>query len=126
VKRLNQYNEFIQFRSSNGLTDVRNPSKDEEKRLLDDISSFNPDIILIAYGHPWQDMWIAQHRNILSCRVAIGVGGSFDYIAQKVTRAPVWMRTLGLEWVFRLISQPRRFMRVVRATYVFIKLVVSS
>ena len=126
AKRLGYYNDSILFRSSNGLNNVRDPDPNEEKKLIEDINSFNPDILLVAYGHPWQDLWIAQNKTKLATRVAIGVGGSFDYISQRVPRAPGWMQRIGLEWCFRLFSQPARFNRIVRATYVFSKIVINK
>lgn len=70
--------------------------------------------VLVAYGMPKQDRWI--HRNLadIHAPVAIGVGGTFDYLAGQVPRAPRWMRERGLEWLYRLARQPSRFPRIVR------------
>ncbi len=126
VNRLSEFNEAIHFRSSNGLDNVRDPDMKQEEDILADINAFAPDVLLVAYGHPWQDEWIAAHANELRCRVAVGVGGAFDYISQRVTRAPTWMRSLGLEWLYRLMKDPGRFVRIFRATFVFVKLVISK
>ncbi len=69
------------------------------------------DILLVAYGAPTQDKWIARNQGRLGIPVAIGVGGVFDFISGRVRRAPAWMRRLGLEWLFRLIRQPWRWRR---------------
>lgn len=68
----------------------------------------NPDILLVAFGNPKQEKWIAMHRKELPVPVMIGVGGTFDFIAGKIKRAPEWMQKAGLEWVWRLLSEPRR------------------
>jgi N-acetylglucosaminyldiphosphoundecaprenol N-acetyl-beta-D-mannosaminyltransferase len=69
------------------------------------------DILLVAYGAPAQDKWIARNQSRLEIPVAIGVGGVFDFISGRVKRAPAWMRRFGLEWLFRLINQPWRWRR---------------
>ncbi len=83
------------------------------------ISATNPDILLVAYGHPAQELWIARNQPVLRIPVAIGVGGVFDYLAGVVPRAPGWMRRLGLEWLYRLIRQPTRWRRIMRAVPLF-------
>lgn len=69
------------------------------------------DILFIGFGMGKQERWIAQNIGKLSVKVMMGVGGSFDYISGLVPRAPVWMRGLGLEWLFRLMIQPWRIKR---------------
>jgi N-acetylglucosaminyldiphosphoundecaprenol N-acetyl-beta-D-mannosaminyltransferase len=66
------------------------------------------DILLVALGHPKQDKWIARNRHRLPVSVAVGVGCTFDLIACRRTRAPQWMQRTGLEWLFRLLHEPRR------------------
>ena len=70
--------------------------------------------LLVAYGHPTQDLWIARHREALVAHgilVSIGVGGTFDYLSGRVPRAPRLVRRLGLEWLYRLVRQPWRWRR---------------
>jgi N-acetylglucosaminyldiphosphoundecaprenol N-acetyl-beta-D-mannosaminyltransferase len=69
------------------------------------------DILLVAYGAPGQDLWISRNLPRLDVRVAIGVGGAFDFLSGRVRRAPAWMRRAGLEWLYRLIRQPWRWRR---------------
>ncbi len=75
-----------------------------------------PDVLLVAYGAPKQDLWIAEHRHDLpdSIKLAMGVGGVFDYLSGRVKLAPWWMRRVGLEWLFRLVMQPWRWRRILR------------
>ena len=72
------------------------------------------DILFVAFGSPKQEFWIAENLEKLPVRVAIGVGGSFDFISGKVRRAPKWIQRLELEWLFRLILQPKRIRRQLR------------
>jgi len=85
-----------------------------------------PDILLVAFGHGTQEEWIAAHLDGLpSVRVAVGVGGAFDFISGRVRRAPAWMRRSGLEWLWRLIQEPWRWRRIWRAVVVFPLLVLT-
>jgi N-acetylglucosaminyldiphosphoundecaprenol N-acetyl-beta-D-mannosaminyltransferase len=79
------------------------------------IAAARPTILLVAYGHPRQELWIARNQARLGVPVAIGVGGTFDYLAGRVPRAPGWLRRLGLEWLYRLARQPQRWRRIVDA-----------
>lgn len=75
-----------------------------------------PDVLLVAYGAPGQDLWIDAHRDDFppGLKVAMGVGGVFDYLSGRVQLAPAPMRKLGLEWLFRLVMQPWRWRRILR------------
>lgn len=68
-------------------------------------------LLLVAYGHPKQEYWIDRNLGKINVRVAMGVGGSFDFWSGDVKRAPSWVRGLGAEWLFRLIRQPWRIGR---------------
>ena len=76
--------------------------------IIEQIREAGVDILLVAFGHPKQDLWIAANRDRLPVSVAIGVGGTFDILAGRLHRAPGWARQMGLEWVYRLIQEPRR------------------
>jgi len=77
------------------------------------------DLLFVAYGHKKQEKWIARNLSYLDVSVAVGVGGTFDFISGEVQRAPCWLQELGLEWFFRLMMQPWRWKRVFRAAVVF-------
>lgn len=83
----------------------------ESPRIVDAIRATSPDILLVALGAPRQDLWIARHLPELQVPVCIGVGGTFDVLAGKVKRAPKVWRRLGLEWLYRLLHEPRRIRR---------------
>jgi N-acetylglucosaminyldiphosphoundecaprenol N-acetyl-beta-D-mannosaminyltransferase len=67
-----------------------------------------PDILLVAFGAPKQEKWIAANKERLGVPIAIGVGGSFEMACGMLKRAPVWMQRTGLEWAYRFAQQPRR------------------
>ncbi len=89
---------------------VAGPEGDEESLRL--IAAARPDILLVAYGAPRQELWIARNLARLEAGVGIGVGGAFDYLSGRVPRAPAWMRRAGLEWIYRLLRQPWRARRM--------------
>jgi len=76
------------------------------------IAEAHPDIVLVAYGAPLQELWIVRNLERLQAGVGIGVGGAFDYLSGKVPRAPAWLRRLGLEWLYRLARPPWRARRM--------------
>jgi N-acetylglucosaminyldiphosphoundecaprenol N-acetyl-beta-D-mannosaminyltransferase len=88
------------------------PAPAEEEAIVARIRATRPDFLLVAYGAPAQDLWIHRNQPRLQVPVAIGVGGTLDFIAGVRKRAPVWMQRLGLEWLFRLIQEPRRWRRM--------------
>ncbi|HUI64596.1 MAG TPA: WecB/TagA/CpsF family glycosyltransferase [Bacteroidota bacterium] len=88
------------------------PLPAEEEEICLRIRECSPDVLLVAFGSPKQDLWIARTRERLKVPVSIGVGGSLDYIAGVIDRAPTWMRNVGLEWFHRLVNQPERWRRM--------------
>lgn len=105
-------------------THVGSPSPQEEDKIVAMVRAAQPHILLVAYGAPQQDLWIYRNKAKLEVPIAMGVGGAFDFIAGRVTRAPGWMRRLGLEWLFRLIVEPWRWRRMLALPY-FLWLVVT-
>jgi N-acetylglucosaminyldiphosphoundecaprenol N-acetyl-beta-D-mannosaminyltransferase len=96
------------------------PRRDEEPAIRARISAARPTVLLVAYGHPAQDLWIARNQPLLRVPIAIGVGGVFDYLAGETPRAPLWMRRIGLEWLYRLLRQPQRWRRMLVAVPLFL------
>jgi N-acetylglucosaminyldiphosphoundecaprenol N-acetyl-beta-D-mannosaminyltransferase len=80
-------------------------------RIVARINAAKPDILWIGLGAPKQERWIAENLERLSVRVAIGVGAAFEMYGSSVGRAPLWMQRSGLEWLFRLLREPRRLFR---------------
>jgi N-acetylglucosaminyldiphosphoundecaprenol N-acetyl-beta-D-mannosaminyltransferase len=76
--------------------------------LLRSIEEANPDILLVAFGNPKQEIWIHRHRERLRVPVAIGIGGALDMIGGQLRRAPKWVQAMQMEWCFRLVQEPFR------------------
>ena len=92
----------------------------ENEKLLDLIKQTKPDILLVGFGHPKQEMWLKHYLPQLPVKVGIGIGGTLDYWAGLVDKPPILFSKLGLEWLWRLIKQPKiRFKRVFRAVVLF-------
>ena len=87
-------------------------SADEEEGIVAEINNLRPDVLLVGLGSPRQEKWIDKYKEKLDINLAIGCGGTIDVMAGKVKRAPMMFRRLGLEWFYRLISQPSRFFRM--------------
>jgi alpha-1,3-mannosyltransferase len=85
-----------------GYGDIRSPE------LLGAIRSLTPDLILVALGNPAQELWLARHFDATGCALGIAVGALFDFMAGEYSRAPRWIRSVRLEWVYRLALEPRR------------------
>jgi len=99
----------------------------ENSQLLARINKAKPAIIFVAFGAPKQEKWIKENlARMPSICLAMGVGGTFDFLAGKTPRAPHFMRNLGLEWLFRLIIEPWRVKRIFRAVFVFLWLVIKE
>jgi N-acetylglucosaminyldiphosphoundecaprenol N-acetyl-beta-D-mannosaminyltransferase len=81
--------------------------EDEEAKMVEDVQSAGVKILFVGLGCPKQETWIEAHRGVLPI-VMIGVGAAFDFIAGDKPQAPAVMQRLGLEWLFRLVSEPRR------------------
>ena len=80
-------------------------------RLVETINAAAPDILIVGLGMPLQEDWIRRHRDRLRAGVIMTAGGAFDFISGRMRRAPAWMRALKLEWLFRLLLEPRRMWR---------------
>ena len=91
----------------------------DENGLVDRINNSEADILLVAFGVPKQEKFVYENKNRLTPKIAMSVGGTFDFIAGVVPRAPAWMRSAGIEWLYRLIKQPQRINRIFTATVRF-------
>ncbi|OEF99772.1 hypothetical protein BHF71_00935 [Vulcanibacillus modesticaldus] len=99
---------------------------DIEAMILNDIAEKKPDILFVALGFPRQELWISKHQPQLKIPLVMGVGGSFDVLSGKVKRAPVIWQKLGLEWLYRLISMPSRWRRMMVLPQFLIKEVLRK
>lgn len=83
-------------------------SPGEEEEILDLINTARPDIILLGMSSPRKEQFYYKYRHNLNAGYILGVGGYFDIMAGTIKRAPLWMQNAGLEWLFRLIQEPKR------------------
>ena len=85
-------------------------TEEEDRAIITEINEANPDFIWIGLGAPKQEVWMAEHQGKVN-GLMIGVGAGFDYYAGNIKRAPVWMQTCNLEWLYRLLQDPRRLFK---------------
>ena len=85
--------------------------KAESPAIADQIRRSRADLLFVAMGSPAQEFWIAENLERTGARFAMGVGGSFDHLSGRKPRAPQWMQRAGLEWLYRLLREPRRLWR---------------
>jgi N-acetylglucosaminyldiphosphoundecaprenol N-acetyl-beta-D-mannosaminyltransferase len=100
--------------------------KDEEKLIAENIKNAGPDLLFVGLGAPKQEFFNSNYKNYLNHTIMVGVGGSFDVWAQKIKRAPLFFRKLGLEWFYRLITQPSRFNRMFPTLPLFLLKVIFN
>jgi N-acetylglucosaminyldiphosphoundecaprenol N-acetyl-beta-D-mannosaminyltransferase len=86
-------------------------TEDEQQWVVDDINRTKADVVWVGIGQPKQEVWMRDMRDRLDAPMLVGVGAAFDFHAGLVPQAPAWMQSLGLEWVFRLLQEPRRLWR---------------
>jgi exopolysaccharide biosynthesis WecB/TagA/CpsF family protein len=93
----------------------------DDSNAVKRINQSNADILLLAMGSPVQEQWLKDNAPQLTCRTALAVGGLFDFYSGHISRAPIWMRELGLEWVWRLMQEPKsKFKRYVIGNPLFL------
>lgn len=100
------------------------PHPEESNEIIQLVNEANPDILLVAYGAPKQDIWIFQHKTRLNAKVAMGIGGTLDFITGNIPRAPLFYRRFGLEWLYRLYLQPSRWRRMMRLPIFAVKALI--
>ena len=99
----------------------------ENKKMVDAVNAAKPDIVLISLTAPKQDLWITQNKAQLHPALYVGIGGAFEVMAGLAKRAPKWMHGAGLEWLFRLIQEPKRmYRRYLIEAPLFIPLVIRQ
>jgi len=91
----------------------------EDENIAKEIRRKNPDVVFVAYGAPKQELWINKNKDIVTAKIMVGIGGTFDMVSGKFPRAPLWMRSMHLEWLWRFLLQPKRIFRIFKAVVVF-------
>lgn len=100
--------------------------EDTEEKVIEEINKLKPNVLFVAMGAPKQEKWIFKNREKLKVDVAAGQGGTFDYEAGNIKRAPIWMQKCGLEWLWRLIKQPSRIKRMIVLPVYLIKIIFTK
>ena len=101
--------------------------RDDEPGIIKNIADSGAHLLLVAFGAPRQDIWINRHIVESGARVAIGVGGLFDFYSGRLPRAPLWMREIGLEWLYRMLQEPGRlWKRYLIGNFVFLFRVIKE
>lgn len=108
----------LQIKANKGEQRV-GKDKEVNREVLEEIDEFKPDILLVAYGPVKQEKWIWENKDRLAVKVAIGVGGTFDELTGKVKKVPAWLEKRGLKSFWRVIQEPSRINRMIRAWFVF-------
>ena len=101
-------------------------TEQEVPEIIAEINASGAELLFVALGAPKQEIWLAEHGQKLQAAVRMGIGGSFDVVAGKMQRAPLWMQNAGLEWLFRLYKQPGRFVRMLALPKFVIKVWMSK
>jgi len=91
-----------------GVQDGYFDKEKENNCVIDRINSSGADILLVAFGAPVQEKWINEYSEFINAQIQMGVGGLFDFFSGKNKRAPKWMREVGIEWIFRIMQEPKR------------------
>ena len=92
----------------------------ENNKILYLVEQTEPDLLVVGLGAPKQELWVHAHRDRLKAKVALCVGATIDFLAGEKARAPRWLQRLGLEWLHRMLSDPRRLVqRYVRDAWIF-------
>lgn len=100
---------------------------DETKVILDRIAAASPDVVVVGLGAPKQEIWVHQNRDRIKAKAAFCVGATIDFLAGEKKRAPVWMQRSGIEWMHRMLSEPKRLVkRYAKDAWVFPQLVVRQ
>lgn len=102
----------------------RKLTEKEDQEIIKNINKVNPDFIWVGLGAPKQEVWMSEHKNKVN-GLMIGVGAGFDYHAENIKRAPLYMQKLSLEWLYRLMQDPKRlFKRYLYTNIKFIRYMV--
>jgi N-acetylglucosaminyldiphosphoundecaprenol N-acetyl-beta-D-mannosaminyltransferase len=104
----------------------RDLTDDEDQAAVERINRAQPDIVWVGLSTPKQERWMAAHLGLIQAPVMIGVGAAFDFLSGRKPQAPRWMQLSGLEWLFRLATEPRRLWPRYRQYPLFIALALAQ
>jgi N-acetylglucosaminyldiphosphoundecaprenol N-acetyl-beta-D-mannosaminyltransferase len=104
----------------------RTLTAEEDKQQVDIINAANPDFLWVGLGAPKQEKWIAAHLDRIHVPVQLGVGAAFNFHSGHIKRAPQWMQSYGLEWLYRVMNETRLIKRYLATNPVFLFLFVRD
>lgn len=105
-------NNLIEKYKTIDIVGTENGYIKDNDALIEEINNSGANIVFIAMGSPKQERWIYQNKNRINANIFIGVGGTFDIISGKLKRAPKWVQKFGIEWLYRMIKEPKRLKNV--------------
>lgn len=97
-----------------------------DEEIINCIKKAKPDILFVAMGSPKQEYWIVKNMDSLGVPLLMGIGGSLDVICGNIKRAPQWMCSMGLEWLYRLLKEPTRIKRMMALPVFLIKVIFKG
>src|SRR3989344_951154 len=112
------------FKGIQGIRNIKKPRKLEEDKIFSIVTDYKPHIVFVAFGSPEQELWLDRHKSQLLRTVSMGVGGAFDFAGGIIPRAPGFIRSIGMEWLFRLIVERwrwRRQLRIIKFIYLVMR-----
>ncbi len=119
--------DIYNLKIAGALSATDSPS--EENHIIEVIKKSSADILLCGFGSPRQEFWLKRNLNKTGCKIGIGLGGTFDFVSGVQKRAPRWTQTIGLEWFYRLLQNPKRIKRqiaLLKVTLLVLKKRLSS
>lgn len=105
-----KYNHGV-FYGLQAIKNIKKPTNEEMSHVASIVADIRPHFVFVAFGSPYQEIWLWNNRSIFSSSICMGVGQGFDILSGRVKRAPLWIRNIGFEWLYRLIKQPWRWKR---------------
>ena len=107
------YEEFPNIKIAAALSPPFHFENDENanKKVLDELITAKPDVLILALGSPRQEYWIEQNKKAIGAKLNVGVGAVFNYFSGEKTRAPKILQVIGLEWFWRLLAEPKRLFK---------------
>lgn len=114
------------FIGINGYQNKQKPTHEEERHIEDIVRATRPHFVFVAFGSPFQEIWIDTHRTLFKGSICMGVGGAFNYLSGLSRKPPVVVSRFGLEWIYRLFSEPWRMGRQLTRLPYFVVLVFKE
>lgn len=126
AKRYQRSYPKAKYTGIQGYQNISKPTPQEEKSLLSIVDTTRPRMIFAAFGSPAQELWFYSHKHLFKNMICMGVGGGFNYLSGASKRPNRYIRQLGLEWLYRLVTEPKRFHRQFSRLPVFVKMVIKE